>query len=77
MPFSSENIIYKFISGLCEATGANISEVSEAIGADSRIGKNFLILVQALKLFQKDILNLVYLSKYYGLNGGRLLGTSC
>ena len=30
------------ISGICEATGANIHEVSNAIGSDSRIGSKFL-----------------------------------
>ena len=58
------------ISALCEATGANISEVSEAIGSDSRIGKKFLNSGPGFggSCFKKDILNLVYLSKYYGLN---------
>ena len=30
------------ISALCEVTGANVDEVKNAIGLDSRIGKKFL-----------------------------------
>ena len=30
------------ISALCEKTGANIEEVSKAVGMDSRIGSSFL-----------------------------------
>ena len=30
------------ISAICEATGANVNEVSKAIGMDKRIGSNFL-----------------------------------
>ena len=58
------------ISALCESTGASISEVAEAIGTDSRIGKKFLNSGPGFggSCFKKDILNLVYLSRYYGLN---------
>ncbi len=58
------------ISALCEATGADIREVSRAIGLDSRIGPKFLNSSPGFggSCFKKDILNLVYLSKYYGLN---------
>ena len=58
------------ISALCEATGAEINEVSLAIGTDSRIGNKFLSAGPGFggSCFQKDILNLVYLCKYYGLN---------
>ena len=58
------------ISALCEATGAQINEVSNAIGSDKRIGKKFLEAGPGFggSCFQKDILNLVYLCKYYGLN---------
>ena len=58
------------ISALCESTGANINEVAEAIGTDSRIGKRFLNSGPGFggSCFKKDILNLVYLSRYYGLN---------
>ena len=58
------------ISALCEATGANIVEVEKAIGTDSRIGSKFLKAGPGFggSCFKKDILNLVYLSKYYGLD---------
>ena len=58
------------ISALCESTGANIHEVAQAIGTDSRIGKKFLNSGPGFggSCFKKDILNLVYLSRYYGLN---------
>ena len=58
------------ISALCESTGANINEVAQAIGTDSRIGKKFLNSGPGFggSCFKKDILNLVYLSRYYGLN---------
>ena len=58
------------ISALCESTGANIQEVSLAIGTDSRIGNKFLDSGPGFggSCFKKDILNLVYLCRYYGLN---------
>ena len=58
------------ISALCESTGADIKEVSKAIGTDSRIGNKFLKSGPGFggSCFKKDILNLVYLCKYYGLN---------
>lgn len=58
------------LSALCEKTGADIDEVSNAIGYDKRIGKEFLKSSVGFggSCFQKDILNLVYLSRYYGLN---------
>ena len=58
------------ISALCEATGAEINEVANAIGADKRIGEKFLSSGPGFggSCFQKDILNLVYLCKYYGLD---------
>jgi len=57
------------ISALCEVTGADIKEVSSAIGFDSRIGKKFLNSGPGFggSCFKKDILNLVYLSKQLGL----------
>jgi UDPglucose 6-dehydrogenase len=57
------------IAALCEATGANVREVANAIGADSRIGPKFLKAGPGFggSCFQKDILNLVYLCRYYGL----------
>lgn len=57
------------LSELCEATEADIDEVSRAIGADSRIGSKFLKASVGFggSCFQKDILNLVYISRSYGL----------
>lgn len=57
------------LSELCEKTGANILEVSKAIGMDSRIGPKFLKASVGFggSCFQKDILNLVYIAKSYGL----------
>ncbi|WP_445457163.1 UDP-glucose 6-dehydrogenase [Flavobacterium sp. HNIBRBA15423] len=58
------------MSELCEKTGANVSEVARAIGMDSRIGSKFLKASVGFggSCFQKDILNLVYIAKTYGLN---------
>lgn len=58
------------ISELCEKTGANVNEVSKAIGMDSRIGPKFLKSSVGFggSCFQKDILNLVYIAKSYGLH---------
>tara|TARA_Y100000589_G_scaffold72501_1_gene65299 strand:+ start:8631 stop:10049 length:1419 start_codon:yes stop_codon:yes gene_type:complete len=57
------------ISALCESTGADIREVSRAIGSDSRIGSKFLNSGPGFggSCFKKDILNLVYLCEYFGL----------
>ena len=57
-------------SAICDKTGADILEVSKAIGMDNRIGKKFLQPSVGFggSCFKKDILNLVYLSKNYGLN---------
>uniref|UniRef100_A0A7S2R3C2 UDP-glucose 6-dehydrogenase n=1 Tax=Eucampia antarctica TaxID=49252 RepID=A0A7S2R3C2_9STRA len=58
------------ISALCESTGADVSEISRAVGMDARIGKKFLQASVGFggSCFQKDILNLVYLCETYGLN---------
>lgn len=58
------------LSELCEATGADVGEVSRAIGSDSRIGPKFLKASVGFggSCFQKDILNLVYISRSYGLH---------
>jgi len=58
------------LSALCEKTGANIDELSKAIGMDHRIGSHFLKASVGFggSCFQKDILNLVYLCKFYGLD---------
>jgi UDPglucose 6-dehydrogenase len=57
------------ISALCEATGADVSDVAHAIGTDSRIGPKFLKASIGFggSCFKKDILNLVYLCESYGL----------
>ncbi|KAG8957879.1 UDP-glucose 6-dehydrogenase 1 [Tulasnella sp. 419] len=53
------------LSAICEATGANIDEVAFAVGKDSRMGPKFLKASVGFggSCFQKDILNLVYLSE--------------
>ncbi|MHA3787258.1 UDP-glucose 6-dehydrogenase [Flavobacterium hauense] len=58
------------MSELCEKTGADVEEVARAIGMDSRIGSKFLKASVGFggSCFQKDILNLVYIAKSYGLN---------
>ena len=54
---------------LYEATGADVREVARAIGTDHRIGSKFLDSGPGFggSCFKKDILNLVYLSKYFKL----------
>lgn len=53
------------LSAICEATGADVDEVAYACGRDSRIGSKFLKASVGFggSCFQKDILNLVYLSE--------------
>ncbi|SHI66887.1 UDPglucose 6-dehydrogenase [Mesonia phycicola] len=57
------------LSELCEKTEADVDEVARAIGMDSRIGPKFLKSSVGFggSCFQKDILNLVYIAKSYGL----------
>lgn len=57
------------ISSLCEKTEADVSEVARAVGMDSRIGPKFLNASVGFggSCFKKDILNLVYLCRHYGL----------
>ena len=57
------------ISELCEKTGADVQEVSKAVGMDSRVGPKFLKASVGFggSCFQKDILNLVYIAKSFGL----------
>jgi UDPglucose 6-dehydrogenase len=57
------------ISALCEATGADVEEISRAVGMDARIGSRFLNSSVGFggSCFQKDILNLVYLCESHGL----------
>ena len=63
------------IAALCEKTGANIHEVTRAIGMDKRIGKRFISPGPGFggSCFKKDILNLVYLSNFYGLKENGLV----
>jgi len=58
------------ISALCEVTEADIDEVAYAIGTDERIGPRFLKASVGFggSCFRKDILNLVYICRSYGLN---------
>ena len=58
------------MSELCEMTEADVNEVAKAIGSDSRIGSKFLKASVGFggSCFQKDILNLVYIAKTYGLD---------
>ena len=58
------------ISALCEKTDADITEVSRAVGMDSRIGSKYLNASVGFggSCFKKDILNLVYLCQHYGLH---------
>ena len=57
------------ISAVCEKVGADVSEVSHAIGADPRVGSRFLQASVGYggSCFQKDVLDLVYLAETYGL----------
>ncbi len=57
------------VAALCEATGADVREVALAIGTDTRIGSKFLNAGPGFggSCFQKDILNLVYLCRHFGL----------
>ena len=57
------------MSALCEKTGADVNEVAKAVGMDSRIGPKFLQASVGFggSCFQKDILNLVYIAKSFGL----------
>lgn len=57
------------ISAICEATGAEINEVSAAIGSDSRLGDKFLRAGIGFggSCFKKDVLSLVYLAESLGL----------
>ena len=58
------------MSAICEKSGADIDELSKAIGMDHRIGPHFLKASVGFggSCFKKDILNLVYISRSYGLN---------
>jgi len=58
------------ISALCEKTDADVFEVARAVGMDGRIGDKFLKAGIGFggSCFKKDILNLVYICRHYGLN---------
>ena len=58
------------IAAICEVTEADVTEVSKAVGRDSRIGAKFLNAGPGFggSCFRKDILNLVYLCEHYQLN---------
>ena len=58
------------IAVLCEKTEADVSQVAKAVGMDARIGPKFLNASVGFggSCFKKDILNLVYICRYYGLN---------
>lgn len=58
------------LSALSDKTGADIDELSKAIGMDTRIGEKFLKVSVGFggSCFKKDILNLVYLCRYYNLD---------
>ncbi|MBN2539369.1 MAG: nucleotide sugar dehydrogenase [Deltaproteobacteria bacterium] len=57
------------ISSLCEKTEADVTEVARAVGMDSRLGDKFLNASIGFggSCFKKDLLNLVYLCRQYGL----------
>jgi UDPglucose 6-dehydrogenase len=58
------------ISALCEKTAADVTEISQVIGMDSRIGKQYLQAGVGFgkSRFRKDISSLVYLCQSLGLN---------
>jgi len=58
------------VARICERTGADVREVSRAIGTDARIGPKFLTASVGFggSCFQKDILNLVYICEQFGLH---------
>ncbi len=57
------------VSALCEKVEADVSEVANAIGKDTRIGSRFLQASVGFggSCFKKDILNLAYLCEQFGL----------
>ena len=57
------------IAAICEKTGADVTQISRAVGADSRLGPYFLNASVGFggPHFQKDILNLVYIAETLGL----------
>jgi UDPglucose 6-dehydrogenase len=57
------------VAQICEATGADVGEVSMIVGMDSRIGSKFLQPSVGFggSCFQKDILSLIYICQSKGL----------
>lgn len=57
-------------SQICEKSDADVDEVAKAIGTDNRIGEHFLKASAGFggSCFKKDILNLVYIARTYGLD---------
>jgi UDPglucose 6-dehydrogenase len=57
------------LSALCEQAGAEVSEVAQVVGADSRIGPKFLQASVGFggSCFQKDLLSLIYLCEHHAL----------
>ncbi|KAL5011727.1 hypothetical protein ScPMuIL_010278 [Solemya velum] len=57
------------ISAICEATGADVTEVAHAVGTDTRIGSKFLQAGIGFggSCFVKDVLNLTYLCESLNL----------
>jgi len=57
------------IAAVCEQTGADVDQVRQAIGSDSRLGSRFLSPGPGFggSCFKKDLLNLIYLAEHYGL----------
>ena len=58
------------VSRICDRTGADVREVSRAIGSDALIGPKFLTASIGFggSCFQKDVLNLVYICEQFGLH---------
>jgi len=58
------------ISALCEKADADVDEVARAVGMDSRVGSKFLNASVGFggSCFKKDILNLVYICRFYQLH---------
>ncbi|PVH71773.1 udp-glucose 6-dehydrogenase [Cadophora sp. DSE1049] len=58
------------ISAICEKTGSDITEISQSVGSDPRIGSKFLQAGIGFggSCFRKDISSLVYLAETLGLD---------
>ncbi|KAK6074580.1 nucleotide sugar dehydrogenase [Seiridium cupressi] len=59
------------LSVICEATGARVEEIAQAVGSDTRIGPHMLNSSFGFggSCFKKDIRSLVYLCRCLGLDG--------